>query len=162
MCAGQEDRAQDLVQDTLLRAYVAFVESRFQEGTNARAWLLRILTNVFLTEYRKRQKWEAGIDLETLTASGEAGPECLRASVEDVPHEALLAGTLDEPLEQALAALPVEQRLCVVLVDIEGAEYRQAAEALGVPIGTIRSRLARARLQLHALLYDYAQQRRRV
>ena len=67
----------------------------------------------------------------------------------------------EEPVKQALAALPEEQRACVVLVDVEGLEYAEAATALGVPIGTVRSRLARARLHLHALLYGYARERRR-
>jgi RNA polymerase sigma-70 factor (ECF subfamily) len=73
-----------------------------------------------------------------------------------------MAATLDEPLERALAALPHEQRACVLLVDVEGWEYAEAAAALDIPIGTVRSRLARARRQLHALLFDYAQARRRI
>lgn len=162
LCAGQDDRAQDLVQDTLIKGYEAFQDGRFEEGTNARAWLLRILTNLFLTDYRKRKRWEADVDLETLTGGGETGPTCLHADAADMPERALLEGVLDEPLEQALAALPPEQRACVLLVDIEGLEYQEAAAALDIPIGTIRSRLSRARLQLHARLYHYAQQRRRV
>src|SRR5438552_9399476 len=73
-CAGDEDGAQDLVQDTLVAAYAAYLEDRFREGSNARAWLLRIMTNRFLNLSRRRQRWEAGIDLETLTAGGESGP----------------------------------------------------------------------------------------
>src|SRR5579864_6846940 len=65
MCAGQEDRAQDLVQDALVRGYEAYIQGRFQEGTNAKAWLMRILTNLFLTDYRQRQRRDAGVDLET-------------------------------------------------------------------------------------------------
>jgi RNA polymerase sigma-70 factor (ECF subfamily) len=152
LCAGDEDGAQDLVQDTLVAAYAAYLEDRFREGSNARAWLLRILTNRFLNVSRRRQRWEAGIDLETLTAGGEGGPPSLHAGVAETPHAALMAGTLDEPLERALLALSRDLRACVVLVDVEGMEYSEAAAALGVPIGTIRSRLSRARLQLHHLL----------
>lgn len=160
LCGNREDHAQDLVQDALIRGYEAFIQGRFQEGSNVRAWLLRILTNVFLTDYRKRKKREAEVDLDTLTAIGETGPECMFAASMEQPEAALLAATLDEPLEQALAALSPEMRVCVVLVDIEGADYKEAAQALEIPIGTVRSRLARARLQLHALLYRYAQERR--
>lgn len=162
MTAGQDDRAQDLVQDALIRGYEAFVQGRFQEGTNAKAWLMRILTNGFINDYNRNKKWDAGIDLDTYTSNSETAPVELQSAVEDRPDTAILENTLDEPLELALAALPKEQRAVVVLVDIEGAEYADAAAALNVPIGTVRSRLARARLQLHALLYEYAHERRRV
>lgn len=113
LCAGQEDRAQDMVQDALIRGYEAFLDGRFEEGTNARAWLLRILTNLFLVDYRKRKRWEADVDLDTLTAGGETGPVCMQAGTADVPDLALLESVLDEPLERALAALPPRTaRLC--------------------------------------------------
>ena len=73
LCVGDEDGAQDLVQDTLVAAYAAYLEDRFREGSNARAWLLRIMTNRFLNLSRRRQRWEAGIDLETLTAGAMHG-----------------------------------------------------------------------------------------
>ena len=73
LCAGDEDGAQDLVQDTLVAAYAAYLDGRFREGSNARAWLLRIMTNRFLNINRRRQRWETGVDLETLTAGGESG-----------------------------------------------------------------------------------------
>lgn len=159
MCGTREEMAQDLVQDTLVKAYRAYVDGRFEEGTNARAWLLRILTNCFITDYNRRQKWDATVDVDTLTAEGEIGPESLRATPADRPEEALMANTLDEPLEKALDNLSNDLRACVVLVDIEELTYDEAALALGVPIGTVRSRLFRARQQLHAILYTYGQQR---
>lgn len=159
LCRGDEDRAQDLVQDALIRAYESFLAGRFREGLNVRAWLLRILTNLYINDYHRRQKWDANVDLETLTAGGETGPPETHAAASDVPGAALLAGTLDEGLEAALALLSDPLRLCVLLVDLEGLDYAEAAAALQVPIGTIRSRLSRARLQLHALLYDYARER---
>jgi RNA polymerase sigma-70 factor (ECF subfamily) len=162
LCAGQDDLAQDIVQDTLIRGYEAFLDGRFQEGTNARAWLLQILTNLFLALYRRRKRWDAGVDVDTLAADGAPVPACLQCSTEDMPEAAMLEGALDEQLETALASLPPEQRACVMLVDIEGLEYREAADALGVPIGTIRSRLARARFLLHARLFGYAADIRRV
>ncbi len=148
------------MQDTLIRGYEAYIRGRFQEGTNAQAWLLRILTNVFLTDYRKHKQHHSDLDPEILIESGDAEPECRAAALEGQPEAAFLAGILDEPLEQALAALSPEMRVCVVLVDIEGADYKEAADALDIPIGTVRSRLSRARLQLHALLFNYAQERR--
>ena len=161
LCGRQEDRAQDLAQEAIIKGYQAFIEGRFTPGTNARAWLLRILTNTFITEYNHKQKWDAGVDVETLTAGGEVGPESLQAHAADQPETALLNATLDEPLERALAALSPELRACVLLVDIEGAEYAEAAQIFNIPIGTVRSRLSRARMQLHDLLYRYAQERRR-
>lgn len=162
LCAGNAAWAQDLTQDTLIRGYEAYVQGRFQPGTNARAWLHQILMNLFINDYKRRQKWEAGIDVDTLTAQGNINPPGTDDRLEERPGHALLAGTLDEPLERALAALAPDLRACIVMVDIDGAEYVEAAKALGVPVGTIRSRLARARMKLHDLLYEYARQRRRI
>ena len=159
LCRGDDDRAQDLVQDALVRAYEAFILGRFQPGGSARAWLMRILTNLFINDYRRRAKWESGLDLDTLTASGEAGPAQTRAADSDVPGVTLLASILDEELEAALAMLSDALRLCVVLVDIEGLDYAEAAAVLGVPIGTVRSRLSRARMRLEDLLSDYARRK---
>ena len=159
LCRGDDDRAQDLVQDALVRAYEAYAEGRFREGLNVRAWFLRILTNLYINDYHKRKRSAADVDVDTLTSSGETAPEALRARPADVPGVALLEGTLDEPLEHALAALSDGLRLCVLLVDVEGLDYVEAAQALTIPVGTVRSRLSRARFQLHALLADYAHDR---
>ncbi len=161
LCRGNDDWAQDLAQDALVRAYKAYSTGGYAEGAATPwPWLLRILTNLFINDYNRRRKWEAGVDLDTLTASGEGGPAETHAAAGDVPGVALLAETLDEELEQALGRLPEAMRLCVVLVDMEGLDYAEAARALGVPIGTVRSRLSRARLQLQDLLRDYARRRR--
>jgi len=159
MCRGDMDRAHDLVQDALIRAYQAYADGRFTEGSNARSWLLRIVTNLFINEYHRRQKWDAGVDLDTLTASGEAGPPETHAASEDIPGVKLLKDIFDEEIERALNCLPEAYRLCVMIVDVEGLDYAEAAEALQVPIGTVRSRLSRGRLQLHELLYEYGQSR---
>ena len=159
LCRGDDDRAQDLVQDALIRAYEAYAGGKFQVGLNVRAWFLRILTNLYINDYHRRRRHGAEMDLDTLTASGESGPETTRAAPADVPGEALLAGTLDEALEKALASLSDGLRLCVLLVDVEGLDYAEAAEALNVPIGTVRSRLSRARFQLHAQLTDFGRER---
>jgi RNA polymerase sigma-70 factor (ECF subfamily) len=154
LCAGDDDRAQDLVQDALVRAYQAYVGGKFREGLNARAWLLRILTNLYINDYHRRRH-RAETDLDALTAGGETGPDTARAAPADIPGESLLAATLDEALETALGTLSEGLRLCVLLVDVEGLDYAEAAQALNVPVGTVRSRLSRARFQLHAQLVEY-------
>lgn len=159
LCRGDHDWAQDLMQDALVRAYLATLTGRFREGSNAWPWLLRILTNLFINEYHRRRRYESGLDLDTLTSSGEAGPVQIHAAPQDVPGVALLAGTLDEELERALAMLPEVLRLCVLMVDVEGLEYAEAALALNVPVGTVRSRLARGRMKLHDLLQGFARRR---
>ena len=159
LCRGQHDLAQDLAQDTLVRAYQAYLEGRFQHGSNAWPWLLRILTNLFINDLNHRKRWDAGIDLDTLTLSGNAGPASTHAAPADVPGLSLMARTLDEELERALAMLSDTLRVCVLLCDLEGLSYEETAQALKVPIGTVRSRLARARMKLHDLLQDFARQR---
>jgi RNA polymerase sigma-70 factor (ECF subfamily) len=160
LCRGGHDCAQELVQDAVVRAYVAFRKGLFREGYNPQAWLLRILTNAFINEYRRKSRWDAGVDVETLTAGGETGPESTRAVAGDRPESALLDGTFDEPLENALKRLPENLRRAVLLVDVEGLTYEEAAARLGVPVGTVRSRLSRARYTLQDLLREYARDRR--
>jgi RNA polymerase sigma-70 factor (ECF subfamily) len=159
LCLGNEDRAQDLAQDALMRAYNACLSGRFQEGTNARAWFLRILTNLAIDDYRLRHRW-ALLDLDTLALTDEASPFQTHASTADIPGGMLLAETLDEEVEQALAMLSEEFRRCVILVDMKGLAYAEAALALNIPIGTVRSRLYRSRLKLSGLLEGYARNRR--
>jgi len=161
---GNEDRAQDLVQDALINGFIALRDGQFDDSdpARARAYLIRTVTNRFINDYRRRVKWEAGIDVETLTAGGEIGPSQTRAQGEDLPGATLLEQTLDEPLERALAMLSDISRIVITLVDIEERPYEEAASLLGVPIGTIRSRLARARAQLRDLLFAYAKERRLV
>ena len=161
LCRGDEDRAQDLAQDALLRACDACLCGRFQEGTNTRAWFLRILTNLSINEYHQSRR-RASFDFDVLTSGGEAGPVQTHAAPHDMPGVALLAETLDEEVEQALTLLSESLRRCVILVDLEGREYAEAAQILGVPVGTVRSRLSRARGQLCARLHSYAQERRLV
>jgi RNA polymerase sigma-70 factor (ECF subfamily) len=105
-------------------------------------------------------RWDAGIDVETLTAGGEVGPPETHARSSDIPGSALLEETLDEPLERALKALPETLRSAVILVDIDELSYEEAAERLNIPVGTVRSRLSRARYTLHNALKEYAQERR--
>jgi RNA polymerase sigma-70 factor, ECF subfamily len=156
---GDDDRVLDLVQEALVRGYEAFRAGKFLEGGNPCAWLARILTNHFINEWRREKKWSAGVTVEDLTAGGEVGPEATRAVGAD---SLLLQETLDEALDSALAALPEALRLTVILVDMQDLSYQEAAERLHVPVGTIRSRLARARFQLAERLQGWARERRLV
>ncbi len=146
-CQGNEALAQDLVQDALVNGYRAYLEGGFQDGTNARAWLVRILTNLFLNDFRRRKKWDSNKDIEE-------GAD-LAASPDYEPDRAILEQILDGPIEEALGRLPEHQRMCVTLVDIEGLDYAEAAAILDCPIGTVRSRLARGRTALYEDLVDY-------
>lgn len=160
LTAGNDDVAHDLVQEALVKGYVSFLDGQFREGGNVRAWLQRILMNLFINDYRRRVKWEAGVTVDTLTAGGEVGPAVTRAAPADVPGASLLAGTLDEPLERALQTLSEPLRTVILLVDLEEYSYEEAARALNVPVGTVRSRVSRARYQLQELLHAYARERR--
>ena len=160
LCGGNEDQAQDLVQDAAIKAYSAFIAGRFQEGTHARAWLLRILTNLYINEYHQRQRRQDPADIGTLTADGVITPASLRANESEQPEKALFASALSEPVETAIAKLSAELRVCIELVDIGELDYAEAAGALNIPIGTVRSRLFRGRQQLHRLLKEYASHHR--
>jgi len=144
--------AEDLVQDTLARALGAW--SRFEPGSNCRAWLFRILTNGFISGYRRRRRHnrfahETGDD--AVTAFYGEGFE--RAGN---PAEHLLTAGLGDEVEAALGELGEDYLKVVLLADLRGTRYRDIATQLGVPIGTVMSRLFRARRQLEERLRDYA------
>jgi RNA polymerase sigma-70 factor, ECF subfamily len=148
--------AEDLLQETFLRAYRGF--GGFTEGTNLKAWLYRILTNTFINAYRKRQR-EPVMVLEEeipdwylydrLTQSGET------SSAEAQVLERLP----DEDVQGALDSLPEGFRMAVWLADVEGFSYKEIAEILGIPIGTVMSRLHRGRKSLEKLLWEKARER---
>ena len=151
--------AEDLVQDTYLRAWRSF--STFQEGTNLRAWLYRILTNTFINKYRAKQRRpdETGMDnIEDLylykrlsTLDSALG----NRSAEDTMFEMFT----DDEVKAALEELPANFRLPVLLADVEGFHYKEIAEMLEIPVGTVMSRLHRGRKAMHKLLYDFASER---
>jgi RNA polymerase sigma-70 factor, ECF subfamily len=141
---GDQAAAQDLTQETFLRAYRAF--GSFRQGTNCRAWLLRITYNLFCNDYRKRSRLpEApvldGLDPLADLAASDPGPEELAIRMLD-----------SEALHQALERLPEGFRTAVTLVDIHGLSCGEAAAVMGTPKGTVLSRLHRARLRLRNLL----------
>jgi RNA polymerase sigma-70 factor (ECF subfamily) len=148
--------AEDLLQEAYLRAYRGF--STFREGTNLRAWLYRILTNAFINMYRKRQREPQTVPDEEVPdwyLYEKLGGEGAEASAETQVLESLP----DEDVQEALAALPEQFRLAVLLADVEGFSYKEIAEILDVPIGTVMSRLHRGRRALEKRLVDVMQER---
>jgi len=151
--------AEDLVQETYLRAYRGF--GNFQEGTNLRAWLFRILTNAFINSYRSKQRKPKSVDLagvEDLYLHQRLGGDTkavLGASAEDV----LMDSITESEIVEALESLPEEYRITVLLADVEGFAYKEIAEILDVPIGTVMSRLHRGRKTLQKRLLEFARAR---
>ena len=146
--------AEDLVQETFAKAYTSF--GQFEPGTNLRAWLYRILTNTFLTSCRKRQREPqpaATSEIEgwQLARAASRAPSGLNPADTEV-----LAHMPDPRVKRALQQLPEDFRITVYLADVEGYTYREIACIMRAPIGTVMSRLHRARGQLRDLLKDYA------
>ena len=153
--SGDLDAAKDLTQETYLRAYRTF--DNFEPGTNCKAWLLKIVYTVFVNRYHKdrREPQQVPLDERFHQAVGRGtGTE----HVELESARAGLAGASPD-VDGALAALPEVFRSTIVLVDIEGLSYEEAASALGVPVGTVRSRLYRARRILYVSLMEFARDR---
>lgn len=148
--------AEDLVQETYLRAYRGF--DRFEEGTNIRAWLYRILMNAFINIYRKRQREPQTVpedDVPEWYLYEKLGAEGAEASAEVKVLESLP----DQDVQDALAELPEQFRLAVLLADVEGFSYREIADILDVPMGTVMSRLHRGRRALEKRLWEAMRRR---
>jgi RNA polymerase sigma-70 factor, ECF subfamily len=156
-----EDEVQDLVQETQVRTFEAFLKGEYRDEGNLGAYQMRILINYFLSS-RRRDRRSAKVDLETLLEGNVFGVSAslnnnTSGSYNKGADYDLLQQTLDESLEKALAALPIGLRAAILLVDIEGLEYSDAALALDIPIGTVRSRLFRARKLLYESLLPRAE-----
>jgi RNA polymerase sigma-70 factor (ECF subfamily) len=148
--------AEDLVQETFLKAYRAY--HTFEEGTNLKAWLYRILTNTYINSYRAKQRRPEESDLDDVEDlylyRRLGGLEAARTgrSAEDE----LMDLFNEAEVKDAVDALPEAFRMAVLLADVEGFSYKEIAEIMDIPIGTVMSRLHRGRKQLEKLLYDYA------
>jgi RNA polymerase sigma-70 factor (ECF subfamily) len=147
-----EKDAEDLVQDALLRAYRFF--DTFQAGTNCKAWLFRILTNVFCNRYRERER-EHEVLHEAEASPANVEQFLAGAGAADA-ETALLGQMVSADVERALAALPSDFRMAVILADLEDFSYKEIAEIMECPAGTVMSRLYRGRKILQQLLYGYA------
>jgi RNA polymerase sigma-70 factor (ECF subfamily) len=146
-----EGDAEDLVQETMLRAYRFF--DTFEAGTNCKAWLFRILTNVFRNRYREREREQE------ILGEAESSEANLGQFVAEGPRDsetALLGRMVSADVEHALTSIPAEFRLAVVLADLEDFSYKEIAEIMDCPAGTVMSRLYRGRKMLQKLLYSYA------
>ena len=148
-----EDDANDLVQDTYLKAF-RFISS-FERGTNAKAWLFRILKNSFINDYRKRSKEPSKVDYQEVETTYNSEEAAEVDHTTDLRVETVQDMIGDE-VATALNSLPVDFRTVIILCDIEGFTYEEMAKILDIPIGTVRSRLHRARNLLKDKLRAYA------
>jgi len=153
MTRNAED-AEDLVQESYLKAYKYY--DKFQEGTNFKAWLFKILKNTFINNYRRRQQRPPQSDFAEIEESFETQvSDEVRRRIKS-PEEELLEDVLDEDVQRALDELPTDYRMAVLLADLEGFSYKEIAEILELPVGTVMSRLYRGRKLLEASMLSYA------
>ena len=151
--------AEDLVQETYLKAYRAF--NTFQEGTNLKAWLYKILTNTFINSYRskKRRPEESDIeDVEDLYLYRRLGG-LEAATAGRSAEEEVLDRITDSNVKDAIESLPEQFRMAVLLADVEGFSYKEIADILDIPIGTVMSRLHRGRKALQKALFEFGLER---
>jgi RNA polymerase sigma-70 factor, ECF subfamily len=151
--------AEDLVQETFLKAYRAY--HTFEEGTNLKAWLYRILTNTYINKYRKDTRRPSEVDLgsvEDLYLYRRIGSE-ESAEAARTTEDRVLEGLVESDIKKAVEDLPENFRLPVLLADLEGFSYKEIAEILDIPIGTVMSRLHRGRKAMQKSLWEFAMKR---
>src|SRR5215831_19188210 len=155
MTRSAED-AEDLVQETFFKAYKYY--DKFEEGTNLKAWLFKILKNTFINNYRKKKLEPRSVDFAEIEDSFE---RIVRRDNNDQPSDPeseFFTGVLDDDVKKALDSLPYDYRMVVVLADLEDFSYKEIAEILDCPVGTVMSRLYRGRKLLEKALLKYARQ----
>jgi RNA polymerase sigma-70 factor (ECF subfamily) len=146
---GDPSQAEDLVQDTMLKAYRAW--HQYRPGTNAKGWLLTILRNTFINDYRRRKHEPIPMDLEAVES------HIIDRSIQEAdPEGTFFSQIVDARVVEAIDGLPHDFREVLVLSDIEGLRYAEIADMLHIPVGTVKSRLFRARRLLQQQLYSHA------
>jgi RNA polymerase sigma-70 factor (ECF subfamily) len=153
--SGNSDDAQDLVQETYYKAYRHF--DKFQTGTNSKAWMFMILKNSFINDYRKSKREPYKLDYEQIQNFYE-NVKSDRSQTNNLDTE-YFNNLFDDELTEAIDQLPTKMREVFLLCDLDGNSYEETAELVGCPIGTVRSRLHRARHLLQEVLFDYAKDR---
>lgn len=153
--SGNADDAQDLVQETYFKAYRHF--DKFQSGTNSKAWMFMILKNSFINEYRKSKREPYKLDYEQIQNFYD-NVKSDRAQENNLDKE-FYNDLLDDELTEAIDQLPTKMREVFLLCDLDGNSYEETAELVGCPVGTVRSRLHRARHMLQENLMDYAKEK---
>ena len=148
--------AEDLVQETYFKAYRYY--DKFQEGTNFKAWLFKILKNTFINNYRKKQKTPPQSDFADIEDAFELQVSKDATGKIKSPEEELLENVLDEDVQKALDRLPADYKMAVILADLEGFSYKEIAEILELPLGTVMSRLYRGRKLLEVGMLEYARE----
>jgi RNA polymerase sigma-70 factor (ECF subfamily) len=151
--ANNEDVAKDLLQETYMKAY-RFIEY-FQVGTNSKAWLIRIMKNNFINEYRKNSKAPYKVDIDDINQKDDIEDDHVELDM----RQEVFGNLIGDELMNAVNDLPVDYRLIILLCDIEGFKYEEIAKIIDVPIGTVRSRLHRARNLLKEKLKAYAKEK---
>lgn len=149
--------AQDLVQETFVKSFAAF--GQFEQGTNLKAWLYRILTNTFINTYRKKQREPYQGTIDDLEDWQLGGAESTTASASRSAEAEAIDHLPDSAVKNALAQIPEDFRLAVYLADVEGFSYQEIADIMKTPTGTVMSRLHRGRKMLRELLVDYSSAR---
>lgn len=155
MTRSAED-AEDLVQETYFKAYKYY--DKFEEGTNLKAWLFKILKNTFINNYRKKKLEPRSVDFAEIEDSFERIVRRDNSEKPADPESEFFTGVLDDDVKKALESLPYDYRMVVILADLEDFSYKEIAEILDCPVGTVMSRLYRGRKLLEKVLLKFARQ----